>query len=277
MPVYLTHAYSFGDIISWYLDDGPVKHFKFLKEHGFNQEIIMFDNSTNRQSMTLHELNPYYKAKFVGDNKNFNKWLQKVRPVKIDSLFDWNKVPAEKPLFYLTDEEQKFVDSIPKPYFALHPYASSPDRSLAGIISVKELVSKLASIMPVVLLGGSWFKIDLRRKMSERCSIQHSDVYNIVDVWNGRTQCEIVKQASLFGGSISCYANAALYSNVKSICITSDTFYEWLNGVLSPPTVDVNQVVYHRYHQRLIEEAHIIKWNQDDLIDIILEKVRSFL
>ena len=256
MNVYTSCGGGFGDAICNYLSDGQIKYFKFLKENGFKPQIIHLDYSHNIQSMSLHELNPYYKAELKKYKPDHWEEFAKSDLLKIEDLFD-GTLPSEMPLFYLTDKEYKFVESIPKPYITIHPGAGDKLRCMSCWVDMDILIKKLLKISPVVLLGGG----------NENYGFKHANLYNVINIWNGRTQCELIKHCNFFIGSLSCYANCALYLEKEMICTVSADQYDYLRSFSNERT----------YIKRLATEPYccLLKWN--DCIEAIVDKLQSSL
>ncbi len=216
MNVYTKTESGMGDFLAQYLGDGLFKYMKHLKTNGFKSQIINWDYTHNACTLNIAELNPYFKS----EQKPWGAWAEYNNNkdiIKLEDLFDWTTIPEETPEFYLSDGEQKWVEGLPKEYYALHAQAGHASRALVCHLCLEDLITHLAKTMPVVLLGGSGPRCGMGRNLDEHYNWEHPNLINCIDKQNARTQCEVVKRCTKFVGGFSAYEVAASYLNKPSV------------------------------------------------------------
>lgn len=185
-----------------------------------------------------------------------------------------NQFDLKVPPIYLSEDDEKFVDSISKDkkFIVIHPFAGdrfgldtrTPLKPHEYVPIVKALIETGHN---VVMLGSSWPRVDERgtRIIKEDFPWRINGLINLIDKTNVRTGVELVKRASGFVGTASSFMCAAWsMGNKRSVILTSQRWQEpletmvWAKDRIKEPQ---NHMVYipkkrtPRVHRDIIKET----------------------
>lgn len=160
----------------------------------------------SRQQKAGHDLlfrNPFFtNMSFIEDDGIHTQFLSN----DISFLNNLDQFEKFTPSIWLSQEEEKILRDLPKPYAVFHPFASGQKRNLQTALNVSNVAQWVseASGLPLIVLGKEDFSLSTDRIRQIKCS--------------SRLSVKIVEYSSFFVGSHSSMQCAAWVYNVPSLC-----------------------------------------------------------
>lgn len=141
-------------------------------------------------------------------------------------------LPWAPPAFRLDPTELRTLNGLPPQYVAVHPFAGTPDRSLADRFRcpLPFLLGTVArsSPVPLVLLGGPSHRYtdsgDRGSTLHEAVDLRGANLISLVGVGSIRLHAEVVRRENCLGfvGTMSAYNCVATACGVRSCVFTRE-------------------------------------------------------
>lgn len=236
-----------GDVIWQYYTNPAFRRLVYAKrlfpELHFTAVVT---SHTEDQAVDIFALNPLIDAVATYPYGQPCPWgWDKELHCTLDNI--WNILDEDVPIC-LDEDEQKILDSLPRPFVTFHPFAGAQNRRLDMMLNVEKLVEDIVDRygFNVVVLGGSHVRGNrtMEFDLQEMWEYDRPGVISLVGKASPRLSTKVAQAGKYFVGSHSCWMMAAWTKKVPTFVVGPDELATYLahgtikNGKIRTPYLD---------------------------------------